>query len=491
MKRTNTFNRIQLMSAALVLSFISAFNANAQLTLRDAVQRAMQVNSGIKSAQMTLESKESSVGDSWGKMMPTISIDATYTHMNDDLVLDLNPIRSAMIQLEAKDQVSLANIQSVLQTGSPLSQQQQQAVAAQATQKLEAAISSFKQTVKEQNFPQGIVSIKQPIFVGGKILAGIKASEAQTEIAKSKLKDQNNTICSSVITAYLNLLLAEKNLEVRNDVLSGIRKHSDRANSLLLQGLIAKSDKLRADVALAEAERNQYEASEKKKIAAIVLQSLLESNDDNISLKDSLSFKDININENSFVDNSKNENPNIVALRGASKALTEKANAEHGSYYPSVFGFGFYNVFDHYLVKDMEPKWGFGLGAHWDVFDGLQRNHKYEEAKAEVQAMEYMTKETQRKIELLVRSKIMNINLAREQYNRLDKSLEQAEENKTLNERRFEEGLGTSLEALDAELALEGIKLQRVAALNEYYCNLADLFQASGNAEGFIEFWSK
>lgn len=491
MKRINIYRYFSLSLAILITGVLPTYQLSAQMTLKDALQRAKQVNKGIKSSEMTVESKNSAVSDSWGKMMPTISIDATYTHMNDDLVLDLDPIRSAIIQLEAGDKVSLANIESILKTGSPLTQQQQQQVQQQATQKLEAGISSFKQTVKEQNFPQAVISLKQPIFVGGKILAGVHASQAQAEVAKSKLKDQTDVISTSVITAYLNLLLAEQNLEVRTDVMSGIKKHSDKANSLLLQGLISRHDKLRADVALAEAERNQFDASEKKKIALIALQSVLESDDANLSLSDSLRFKDFNIDINAIIAEAKSGNPNIQALKGVSKALDEKANAERSNYYPMIFGFGFYNVFDHYIVKNMEPKWGVGLGAHWDIFEGFQRNHKYEEAKAEEKAMEYLTMETQRKIELLVRSKYMNINLAKEQYNRLDKALEQAEENKTLNERRYDEGLGTSLEALDAQLALEGIKLQRVAALNDYYNNIADLYLASGNVEGFVEFWSK
>jgi len=85
----------------------------------------------------------------------------------------------------------------------------------------------------------------------------------------------------------------------------------------------------------------------------------------------------------------------------------------------------------------------------------------------------------------------MNFKLAKEQYVKLAKAESQAEENLRLNERRFEEGLGTSLDALDARLTLESIKLRRASYLYDYYSSLAGIYQTAGDAKSFIEIWNK
>ncbi len=474
----------------LLLGASSAFTANAQMTLPAAVEMAIKKNNGIKSYQKALESKEEQVSVSWGRFAPTLTLEATYTHLDDKLDIDLAPIRSAMIQLQAADQVSLANLQSVITKGTPLTQQEQGAVMQQATAKLEQALPAFVSTMKEQNYPAARLTLKQPIFTGGKIVAGVDAAEAQRDMAKVKLDGETEGLISNVVSYYLNVLLAQENLKVRQSVYEGVKKHQERAEKLMLQGVIANNDKLRADVAFAEAERNLNEAKEKLNIAKSALSSVLElSEEDMQNLSENLEFANINLDIKSFIQDSKANNTNLLQLRAAGKALNAKADAKNADYYPTVYGFGFYNAFDNYLSA-LDPKWGVGVGLQYDIFKGFQDKNEYESNKAEAESIEYLAKDAERKIELLVRSQYMNMNLAKDSYLKLETTKTQAEENLRLNSKRFEEGLGTSLEALDAQLALEGVLLKRVAALSEYYQNMAALYQTIGKTSEFVNFWA-
>ena len=182
-------------------------------------------------------------------------------------------------------------------------------------------------------------------------------------------------------------------------------------------------------------------------------------------------------------------NHNVAQVKAGTNALKAKSDAEFADYMPTVAAYGFYNMFDHYIIPEAEPKWGVGLMAHWTIFDGFQNTNKYQESKAEAQAMEMMTSEVQRKIELLVRSLYMEMKLAAEQYKQLNANITQAEESFRLNEKRYETGLGTSLEALDARLMLESISLRRDQALKDYYANAAKLYEATGNLDEFLKFW--
>lgn len=474
-----------------VLMLATANIMKSQITLQDAVNQALNKNKGIKSSQLRIDAKNAANSSAWGRYYPNIGIDFKYTHMDKDLVLDLDPIRDVIIGVQAGNQVGFSNLESTLKTGNPLTAEEQAAVKSGAEQKLNQDIPHFKEIIKEQTFPQAAVTLKQPIFTGGKISAGVEASESQIEIEKAKHTEQTEEVINTVISYYLNVLLAESNLKVRNQAFETVTKHAQRANSLMEQGVIPQNDKMRADVALSEANRNLFEANEKLKIAVLALKSIMESDENSeIALAEVLKYKKTDSKASDFIDAAKYGNTKLLQLRAGNKALDAKANAEMADYYPTIYGYGFYNLFKHYLQKSSEPIWGVGIGASFTIFDGFRRNNNYQEAKAEADAVNMFSKEAERKIELLVRSQYMEMRLAEESYQQLEASHDQAEESFRLSSRRFDTGLGTSLELLDSRLALEAIELKRNQTLKDYYTSMANLYEIIGKSDEFLKFWN-
>ncbi len=474
----------------LILLMPSISKSSKSITLDEAVHQAIEKNDGIKSSKLKSEVREQGVNDAFSKLYPELSFDFFYTHMDKDLVLDLNPIRSAIIQLQTNDAVNMSNLQNIITKGKPLTDPEKSVISSVAAQKLEAGIPDFQEIVKEQNFPQAVFSLKQPIFTGGKILAGIRAAEAQSEIEKSRFKSDKENLIGQVIENYLNVILAEENYKVRLELSMTVNKHADRARRMMDEGVIPSNDKLRADVAKSEAERNLFEADQKRKIAKLALLSIIKSDEEIIIFSDSLIFREIDKASSSFILDTKNKNVNIETLRSSEKALHEKVNANFADYFPKVFGFGFYNCFDHYIIPKTEPKWAIGIGAHLTIFDGMKRTNDYQMSKKDEESIKYLIKDLDRKLELLSRNQFMEMQLAKNTYFQLDAAILQANENLRLNEKRFETGLGTSLEVLDANMILESIKLKRAKALTDYYMNMAALYRTSGSIEEFIIFWS-
>jgi outer membrane protein TolC len=464
-------------------------NANAQLTLKEAINRSISTNKGIEAAKKNVEAKTNNVQSAYGRYLPNINFDITYNYIDRDIVIDLSPIRSAMISLQANNQVGFSNLEALLKTGAPLTAEQQQAIKQGATEKLNNSIPEFEKTLKERAFPKATFTINQPIFTGGKISAGVDASRAQKELELKKLDAETAEIVSQVINAYINVLIAEENLQVRYDALKTIEKHNERAQGMLKQGLIAPHDKLRADVALSEAKRNVFEAEEKLKIAKIALSSLLNNNEIS-QLAEKIQYKTVEQNAEYFIEIAKNNNPLLEQIRYGAKALDAKAKAEMANYFPTIYGFGMYDVFDHYRSA-IDPKWAVGIGASFTIFNGMRRTNDYQAAKAESESYNTLAAEIERKIELGVRNYYLEMKLAENSYLMLEDAIQQATENLRLNEKRYETGLGTSIEVLDAELSLEAIKLKRNNALKDYYSNLAQICKIINNNDYFLNIWEK
>ncbi|HPP39931.1 MAG TPA: TolC family protein, partial [Candidatus Kapabacteria bacterium] len=167
-----------------------------------------------------------------------------------------------------------------------------------------------------------------------------------------------------------------------------------------------------------------------------------------------------------------------------------KAKAEMANYFPTIYGFGMYDVFDHYRSA-IDPKWAVGIGASFTIFNGMRRTNDYQAAKAESESYNALAAEIERKIELGVRNYYMEMKLAENSYLMLEDAIQQATENLRLNEKRYETGLGTSIEVLDAELSLEAIKLKRNNALKDYYSNLVQICKIINNNDYFLNIWEK
>jgi len=80
---------------------------------------------------------------------------------------------------------------------------------------------------------------------------------------------------------------------------------------------------------------------------------------------------------------------------------------------------------------------------------------------------------------------------AKEKYEKVKTNIALAKENLRQNEKRFETGLGTSLEVIDAELSLEKNLIESKNALYEYYKSLSELYQSIGNPEKVLTIWNK
>jgi len=78
----------------------------------------------------------------------------------------------------------------------------------------------------------------------------------------------------------------------------------------------------------------------------------------------------------------------------------------------------------------------------------------------------------------------------KERYLKMKPSVELARKNLEINEKRFTEGLGKSIDVIDARLLYEGAEVERLKSLYDYYLALADLYLATGAPQKAVELLS-
>lgn len=471
-----------------MLVFINIFPQN--LTLRDAINLALERNEEILQYKSKLEGKEYENLAAWGNFLPSVSLEGAYTHLDDNLEFDLNSIKDAIIQLQASDQTDLANIYNILSTGVSLTDEEKLSVYNQTQSALDAAIPSLKLTLKEQDYNSAAFVGTQPLFLGGKLIAGKKYASAEEKSAFYDLKKTENETIAEVTKLYLQNLLLSEIVKTRMNVLEGIKLHKRNAEKLFEQGLIAKYHLLRAEVAVAEAERNLFKDENNLELVLISLKSTIGLDEESrVELADTLKFSQISGSLDDYMYHSKNNQPILKMIEQKKVAAEQNYNLARSEFLPKVAAFGKYELYPEYLSA-LEPRWAVGIQAKFNIFNGFKDYLKIQSSLALEDEIDHIRLDAEKKLSLWINKSYRDVNNYAEEYNKLQASLNLAKENFRQNSKRFNSGLGTSIEVIDARLTLEKIEIDIYKALYNYYSAITDLENASGNVKSILNVWN-
>jgi outer membrane protein TolC len=480
----------RLILAALLIAAFQYHGIAQPLTLENAVNLGLKNNERIKQFDEKFKQKSYEESEAWGNFLPSVNLVGSYNHLNDPLTIDLDPIRQAMIQLQTADQVELANVYSLLQGQSALTAAQRAALSSQYSAKLNGLLPSFTEVLKQQDYKSASLVAVQPLFMGGKLIAAKNYASAEKRAAEIELRKTQDEVVVEVVDNYLAVVLLSDVIKTREDVLKGMQHHESDARKMFNEGLIGNHHLLRAEVAVAEAERNLSDDQNRLSLAMLSLKhSLGIPGDEDITINDSLVFRAINDSISTMKQEALRSQPILRMIAEKKDAASQKQVVERSEFLPTVAAFGKYEMYPQYL-SIMEPRWVVGVQVSLNLFNGFKNYNRLESAVHLENEVEYMQMDLQKKVDLWVEKANEDVINAAEKYRKLESNKKLGEENLRVNTKRFETGLSTSLEVIDAQLSLEKILIDRESSLYDYYKSVADLYQAAGVPQKVLTIWN-
>jgi outer membrane protein TolC len=478
-----------LILFTFLFTFSCLFGQDLNLSLKDAVELALINNPKIKQYEEKLRQKENDNLSAWGNFLPSVNFDLSYTHLNDDMSIDLDPIKQVIVQLNAGTQTQLQNISSILSGKAPFSDQQKLMIQNQIAAQLNNQIPPFTETFKQQNYKTATISGIQPLFLGGKLISAKNYAASEKSSAQYELEKIRDEISAEVMDAYTKVALLKQVVITRKNVLNGMEKHREDAKRIFDQGLIANYHLLRAEVAVAEAERNLINDKNNLTLAIYNLNTVIGIDQySSTEITDTLKFNPFD-NSSAWYQKTAEENQPILKMI---KMKMEEANSNkwiaRSSFLPQVFAFGKYEMYPEYL-SSLEPRWAVGLQMRFNLFNGFKDYLKLQNASHLEDEVKFIELEAKRKINLWVNKSFLDAENSKTRFQKLIATEELANENLRQNEKRFLSGLGTSIEVIDARLSLEKVEIDKLISLYEYYHSLSNLFLATGTTEEFFKVW--
>ncbi len=394
-----------------------------------------------------------------------------------------------MLSLEASNQVNFASIASQMAGGPAItgpSSAGYQSIYQKAYGALSSQVPDFIDTLQKQNFPSAQVTAVLPLFAGGRIVAGVRAARAESEVSSFELDDVRNKTLQETIDAYLGVVLLNNVIAVRTDVRDAMLVHCGQAEKLAVQGIIARYHLLRAKVAVSEAERNLAEEQDRLAVALMALRKSLSLDEHaDIQTADSLVYRPLPDSVDGFEAAASAGQP-LLCLVGRKKVLaSEKVAAQEGSMLPQIAAFGQYAFFPSYLSA-LQPQWVVGVNATVPIFAGGSNIASLRSARHLVKEVDALESSVRHDVSLWVTKAYQDMRAAEQRYRRSGADEELAAENLRQCRSRFDAGYGTSLEVIDAQLVMERNSIDRLVALFDYYHAMTDLYTAAGRTSSVV-----
>lgn len=333
-----------------------------------------------------------------------------------------------------------------------------------------------------------------PIFTGGKINAAVSASKIEGEIIDKTIESTENHLISELATRYFQVKLADEAYIVRKQVLDAMKHHLYNASKLEENGIIAPAERLVADVAVSEANREFLAAEKNIKLARTALANTLDI--DQISEDLSTPFvKTADLNTLEYYKESAITNyPELQKVLLQKKLAEEGINAKKANYYPDIAIFG-QTVLLHndpvafgILDSSRERPWVVGVGLTYNIFGGMKNKNELKAAKSTRETIDFLEAKAQRDVKTLIENLYFEIEKSQEEIKNLKVQEEFATELLRVRNKAFAEGLATSTDVVDAETNLSVIKLLILNTEYVYIISLANLLEYSGQSKEFLKY---
>ena len=315
-------------------------------------------------------------------------------------------------------------------------------------------------TLDMHNLCGAVVSVQQPVFMGGKIVASNQMAKYAEELAKSQYDAEHAQVLADIEQAYWQIvsIAAKKNLaENYADLLRQMGKDVD---ALVAEGFATPSDALTIKVKMNEAEMLYTKATNGLALAKMLLcKECGLPLDSEITLADE-TLDAIPVPQMSPVISDEEvyaARPEIKSLDLAKKIYDKKVAVVRADGLPTVAVMANYAVTNPNVFNGFQNKFGgffsAGVLVNVPIFHGTEAIQKTRKAKAEAALTQYRLDDAKEMISLQVAQLRQQEGEALEKLTMAESNLETAEENLRVATAGWNEGMIASNVVLQAQTA--------------------------------------
>lgn len=347
------------------------------------------------------------------------------------------------------------------------------------TEKLNGAgqnlVDAFRTDTR--NIWAGSIMLRQPIYMGGAIIAANKIADIGEQMAANDIDMQTQNTLYNIDQAYWMVVSLRQKQKLATSYRDLVKKLDDDVHKMIKQGVATKADGLKVDVKVNEADMQIMQVEDGLTLSKMLLCQLcgIPMNQD-IQLadeeKESLALSgqaiDIHQQEAAASDSAKSTRPELKMLQNAIDLSKESVKLIRAAYLPHVALTGGYTISNPNAFNGFQKKftgvWNVGVLVQipvWNWFDGT---YKVRAAKATSQIAQMNLDDTSEKIHLQITQSQFKVKEAEKKLNMAQKNIKSAEENLRCANLGFKEGVMDITDVMTAQTAWQKAQSQKIDA---------------------------
>jgi outer membrane protein len=420
-----------LSAGAIFFFFLFSFAfPAAALTLRDSVSLALKYNPSVLAAQKKAEAAGAKLNQAVGAFFPTVKIEGNLG--------------------KAYTQPSTVQITTQTTAG---------AVTQDLTFGTDATMNSSSLTA----------SLSQPLFVAA-LFPGYAIAKRGADLANQDLRRAVIETSFNATQTYFGVLAAQKMAKLSAESLQMAQSHQAQVSSMLKVGVATRADLLRAEVQVANSEVALTQAKNGVELAKDAynnalgndLETAVELQEEGFSgtAPDLPEYK-------ALLAQAYVNRPDWQQFLLSTKISEDTLHVYQSEYLPTLMlSASTGNSLTEYpTFRSDVNSWRVTGAGSWTLFDGLGRENRVREAAANLDAQIANEEQVRNGIALEVRDAYLSLKATLDTIGSTKKAVASAQESYNVSSTRYQSGVGTNLEVIDAQVALNQAKVNYVQAL--------------------------
>jgi len=386
------------------------------LSLAEAIRLAMRNSRELQSADQELKKADATVLEAYSEAMPTIDAGAGYTRL---------------------DKVSSFGGATV------------------------GSLDNYDLTA----------TVRQPLFRGGLISAGIRAARLYDALTLEQRRGVRQKVIFDVRRAYYDARLAWEIEQAGAAAVEVARRLVADTEKNLRAGAAANFDLLRATVELKNLMAAHVQDQNRRRLAQATLLNVIGVSQESRlpALRDPLAYEPFAPSREAAVRRAFQQHPDLLQAELTVRIRQEAVTAAKSGYWPemdAVYNQTYARPDPHDSTHiGWNEAWNAGMTLTFHLFEGFRTTAQVKKAEAELQQSRIARRDVEERILLEIRQAMLSLADAEKLVESQRANIEQAEEALRLAELGLREGVRRQIEVLDAKSALTRARANHAEAV--------------------------
>ena len=327
------------------------------------------------------------------------------------------------------------------------------------------------------------LGLRQTLYDFGKTRTSVELARAGRETAADYVNQVKSNLAYRTISIFNSILILRQSVAVLDEQIDALNQHLEVSQKKVQAGTATDFDVLTTQVRIALARNDRIDAANGLEAQEIAFRQLTGwPAGPPVRLKGEFARSPVFLDSTAALAAAFEQRPEIVMARDAENSGALQAHFASLGDKPSlalILASGFRNGYPSNLDQ-LKANYAAGFQFQFPVYNGHRTRSQKFEAEANLRSAKARTEDLKRQIAAEVEQAMAKAQASWEKTANAEVLVKQAEEAVSMGKIKYEAGVVTNLDLLDAETTLTQAKLGYLRALYAYSASLVDFDRAIG-----------